>query len=89
MASGFIYSLPLLQIAVAETAPVSAHPDPGRLSSTLFNSSFIVQALGIWVALIVISLIVFAYRRRNKENRRSFPQVYEDELEAMRKGGDD
>ena len=78
-----------LQNSAAETASVAAHPEPGLLSSMPFSMEFLIQAAAIWLALIVISIIVFAYRRRGKEDKSSFQDTYHEELEAMRKGRDD
>lgn len=87
MAIGFILSVLFLQVSSAETASVAAHTDPGLLSSTPFSMEFLVHAVAIWIALITICVIVFAYRRRGREEKSSFQDTYHQELEAMRKGG--
>lgn len=51
-----------------------------------FSVEFLLHAAFIWAALIVICMIVFGYRRmRNKEAGDDFPDVYQRELEEMRK----
>jgi hypothetical protein len=78
-----------LQIATAEATSVAAHPDPGVLSSMPFSLDFLLHAAAIWIALIAICVIVFAYRRRGKPEKRGFQDTYHEELEAMRKGRSD
>ena len=79
----------MLQATATQGSPVAAHPEPGLLSSSTFGIEFLIQAAFIWVALIAISMIVFAYRRRRLKGERGFPETYQDELEAMRKGRKD
>jgi len=86
---GYTLSVLMLQTRSADTAAVAAHSEPSLLSSTPFSMDFFVDAAAIWLALIVICIIVFAYRRRDKEEKRGFQDTYLEELEAMRKGRDD
>ncbi|MFZ2103375.1 MAG: hypothetical protein WAU86_22715 [Oricola sp.] len=80
----------MLQTASAK-APVLAYPESptGILSSSPFSMDFLIHAGFIWAALIGICVIVFAYRRRGKAEKRGFPDTYQDELDAMRKGRND
>ena len=51
-----------------------------------FSVEFLLHAAFIWAALIVICMIVFGYRRmRGKEGGNDFPDVYQRQLEEMRK----
>ena len=80
----------MLQISSSQTDSVAAQVEPGMLSSSTFGVEFLIHATFIWIALIIISMIVFAYRRRRKCNgERGFPDTYQDDLDAMRKGRSD
>jgi hypothetical protein len=80
----------MLQISSTQTDAVAAQAEPGMLSSSTFGVEFLIHATFIWIALIIISMIVFAYRRRrNCNGERGFPETYQDDLDAMRKGRSD
>lgn len=67
--------------------PVLAYPEsPTGLLGSPLSVDFLIHAGFIWVALTAICIIVFAYRRRRKSEARGFNQIYENELDAMRKG---
>lgn len=61
-------------------------PDASTPVAGSFGLQFMVHAAFIWVALIIICLIVFAYRKMRGNEKETFPQMYQKELDAMRKG---
>ena len=72
--------------AAGQTATASMREDFAAPAIGPFSLEFLLHAAFIWAALIVICMIVFGYRRmRNKEAGNDFPDVYQRQLEEMRK----
>lgn len=86
MTNNMIVSMLFLQASTAGPVGVAAHADPGALSLMSFSVDFLIHAIVIGIALIVICAIVFTYRRRGKDEKRGFTDTYQRELDAMRKG---
>jgi len=85
MSASSALSNTLLQ-AAGQTATASMREDFAAPAIGPFSVEFLLHAAFIWAALIVICMIVFGYRRmRNKEAGNGFPDVYQRQLEEMRK----
>lgn len=85
MSASSALSNTLLQ-AAGQTASASMQEDFAAPAIGPFSVEFLLHAAFIWAALIVICMIVFGYRRlRSKEVGEDFPDVYQRELEEMRK----
>ncbi|MAZ14774.1 MAG: hypothetical protein CL535_00320 [Ahrensia sp.] len=75
----------LLQ-AAGQAASVPVRQDFAAPAVGPFTVEFLLHAAFIWAALIVICLIVFGYRRiRGKESCNDLSDVYQRQLEEMRK----
>ena len=75
----------LLQ-AAGQAASAPVREDFAAPAIGPFSVEFLLHAAFIWAALIVICMIVFGYRRmRGKEGGNDFPDVYQRQLEEMRK----
>ena len=75
-------------LQTASDAASSAVPEGAAQLAEIetYGLDFILHAAFIWVALIIIGLIVFGYRKVSKNGKDRFPDIYEEELRAMRRG---
>jgi hypothetical protein len=83
------FSVLMLQISGSGGSPLVADARPGLLSSSYFSVDFLVQAGIVWGALIAVYVAIFAFRRRGKHEKQGFSDIYQKELDAIRKGGKD
>lgn len=74
-----------LQAAGPTVSPTMAENVPAQPAMGPYSLEFVVHAAFIWVALIVICLIVFGYRKMREGDSGNFPDVYQRELHEMRK----
>lgn len=79
----------MLQVSASGGSPLVADTAPGLLSSSYFSVDFLVQAGIVWGALIAVYVAIFAFRRRGKQEKQGFSDIYQKELDAIRKGGKD
>lgn len=76
----------LLLQATGPSAVVQT-PDASTPVAGSFGLQFLVHAAFIWVAMIIICLIVFAYRKMRGSEKATSPQIYQKDLDEMRRGG--
>lgn len=83
------FSVFMLQVAAPAGSSLVADTAPGLLSTSYFSIDFLMRAGIVWGALIAVYVAVFAFRRRGKQEKTGFSEIYQEELDAMRKNGKD
>ena len=79
------FSSVFLQVAGQAGPSVPAESVPAQPAFGPYSLEFLLHAAFIWVALIVICLIVFGYRKMREGDSGNFPDVYHRDLHEMRK----
>lgn len=72
----------MLQMPVQHSVATSAAP--GLLSRSSFGADLTVPATILFMVVVACIVILMA-RRRDKGRKRGFPEIYHEELDAMRK----